>query len=92
MIVINDIKDKSVELYCPLGELIGVVETELQMNDVCIQIKKLGIKTEKSGYYFKCDGCEIDILSTGRIPSLSHLSVSFFDTCQHQLEELLFNK
>ena len=92
MIVINDVRDKSVELYCPAGELIGVVETELQLNDVCIQIKKLGIKGEKSGYYFRCEGCVIDILSTGRIPSLSHLNVSFFDTCTKQLEELLFNK
>lgn len=90
MLVINDIKDKSVDLYCPSGSLIGKVDTEIQMNDICIQIKKLGLKTEKSGYYFICEGCTIDILSNGRIPNLNHLNVSFFDTVTKQLEEIIF--
>ena len=41
MIVINDIKEKPADLYCPAGELIGTVSTDLQMNDVCLQIKRL---------------------------------------------------
>lgn len=90
MIVINDIKDEPVELYCPDKKLIGVVANELQMNDICIQIKNMKLSAEKSGYYFVCQGCEIDIMSNGRIPNLSHLDVTFFETNTKQLEEILF--
>jgi hypothetical protein len=92
MIVINDIKDIPAQLYCPDKKLIGVVTDQLQMNDVCIQIKNMKLPTEKSGYYFVCEGIEIDILSNGRIPNLNHLNISFFGTNCKQLEKLLFNK
>ena len=91
MIQIKDIKDIPAELYCPDGKLIGTIENELQLNDVCIQIKKMKLPTEYSGYKLKTQNCVVDIKSNGRIPNISHLNISLFDTINKQLEELLFN-
>jgi len=91
MVVINDIKDTPVQLYCPAGKLIGTVETGLQVNDVCIQIKRMKKEGEESGYYFICEGERVPIMCNGRIPNLNHLGISFFDINCKQLEEILFS-
>lgn len=91
MVVINDIKDKPAQLYCPSDVLIGTVETALQLNDVCIQIKNMKLEGKESGYYLMYEGVKVDIMCNGRIPNTNALGVpDFFDIGCQQLEEILF--
>ena len=88
MIVINDIKEKPADLYCPAGELIGTVSTDLQMNDVCLQIKRLKLTTEQSGYYFIFGNKRINILSNGRLPRHETIDADFFEIGMKQFSFL----
>lgn len=81
----KDIKD-SVAYLLHNGIEIGAISTELELNDVRLQIAKQRL----NGYYiifYNGDGLqEISILQDG---SLSSWPYGFFDTQQKQLKELV---
>lgn len=79
---INDIKETTATLIDPQGEIVGQIESQLQLDDIRIQIKKEKI----SGYTIKWVNHLITISVDGY---LSEWPFGFFDITDLQLEELL---
>ena len=59
----KEIENDLVELFDNLGNKIGNIESGLQMQDVCVQIKK----ENANGYYVIFNGIKTIIESDGRI-------------------------
>lgn len=82
-VVIREIEETVAELYDGDGNHVGQITSEMQLNDVRIQIKTLGL----SGYSILWKGYHhININENGY---LDEWPVGFFDVSICQLEELL---
>ena len=81
-IKINKIKETTAELYGPRGGHIGTITSELQLNDIRIQIMKQNL----SGYYIIWENRQIFINRDGR---LHEWPVGFFDIEENQLYTLM---
>lgn len=81
-IEIRDIQDEPAMLYNPEGTLIGAVETELQLNDVLIQIRS----QSRRGYYLTFRDRRLDIGEDGRVKQVPS---GFFNTASEQLKSIL---
>ncbi len=79
---INNIKETTATLIDPQGVVVGQIESQLQLDDIRIQIKKQKI----SGYTIKWTNYLITIFENGH---LSEWPFGFFDITDLQLEELL---
>ncbi len=87
MIEIKDIQEIACQLYDPEGNLIGVIDTELQLNDVRLQIKTQSLE----GYYCLFNSLNggqyrIDFDKNGRVDFWPD---GFFDTSMKQCMDLL---
>ena len=79
---INDIKETTATLINPEGIVVGEIKSQLQLDDIRIQIKKQKL----SGYTIKWIDYIIEIFDTG---GLSELPFGFFDIMDIQLNELI---
>ena len=79
---INDIKETTATLINPEGIVVGEIKSQLQLDDIRIQIKKQKL----SGYTIKWIDYMIEIFDTG---GLSELPFGFFDIMDTQLNELI---
>jgi hypothetical protein len=93
-IKIRDLKEPHYLLYNPKGELIGEVTSELQYNDVRLQIAERGI----SGYYFRSkdeiipitnDGVTDRPLYNGNLDIIKRLLKT---QCKRRIDETTANK
>ena len=82
MVKINDIKETTCTLIDPQGTVVGKIKSQLQLDDVRIQIKKQQI----SGYTIEWQEQIINISKYGR---LDPWPFGFFDITDIQLNELL---
>lgn len=60
---VKDIEVDEVELHGPDGNLIGILESGIQLQDVCVQIKNQSLE----GYYIMFNGYKTFIETDGRI-------------------------
>lgn len=86
MLKINNVVDMTVEVYHN-DKLIGTIDTQYQLNDIRLQVKKQKL----SGVYFifvrsNDDVIRIDCDSNG---NLSKWPKGFFDVIEKQLRELV---
>ncbi len=82
MIKINEIKEPVCKLYDDADNLVGDINSALQLNDVRIQIKNQKAK----GYYVMWKGRTIRIDSRG---NLEEWPIGFYDNGDKQLDELI---
>ena len=82
MVVINEIAEPISELFHPDGTKIGTITSNLQVNDICIQI----MKQKLEGYYFMFEGKKVVIENDGRI---YNAPFGFYNKHSEQLRELL---
>ena len=80
-VVINKIEEPTVSLFTPNGVLVGEITSDLQLNDVRLQIKRQNLE----GYYIEYEEEKILISSSGRLKGRKGL----YDLMDKQLEELL---
>jgi len=85
MIRKNNIKDKPCELYNPDGKWMWRINSELEFNDVRIQIKNQKL----TGYYVYFKGQRHEIDSDGRLITRQ---VGLFDTASNQMRALLYRQ
>ncbi len=86
-VVVKSIQERKAAVYNPEGVFLGCVTNELEMMDVRLQIKRLGL----SGYYFDAQDSDgeyhkIEIYSNG---VLSEYPKGFFDMGEKMLTELI---
>jgi hypothetical protein len=86
MIRKNNIKDEPCELYNPDGGFMWTLNSELEFNDVRIQIKNQKLK----GYYISFKGQRYEIDSDGRLPI--YRPSGLFDTASNQMRALLYRQ
>jgi hypothetical protein len=84
-IEIREIHDKPADLYSPRDTFIGTIYSELQLHDVCLQIKK----HKCNGYYLMFEQKRIEIFSNGKIIKPPK---GFFDTINSQITKIVFDK
>lgn len=63
MIKINEIKEEKVYLYNPNDDLIGIITSELQFNDVRLQI----VQQKLEGYYIVWNDQKYEINKIGHL-------------------------
>ena len=85
MIRKNKIKDKSCELLGPNNTRLWTIESQLEFNDVRIQIKEQSL----SGYQVLFEGQRYEIDSNGRLPIWPK---GLFDTASNQMRALLYRQ
>lgn len=86
MIKIRKIKETICQLYDPQDNLVGTIRSELQLNDVRLQIKEQNI----SGYYIMWKDKGLDYhINIDRKGTLENWPVGFYDTAIGQCEKLL---
>ena len=81
-IKINEIKETTATLIDPQGIIVGEIKSQLQLDDVRIQVKKQKV----SGYTIKWGDYIIEIFDTG---GLDEWPFGFFDIGDIQLNELI---
>ena len=81
-IKINDIKETTATLIDPQGVIIGKITSQLQLDDIRIQIKEQQV----SGYTIKWTTYIIEISKDGH---LDEWPFGFFDIMDIQLEKLI---
>ena len=79
---INDIKETTADLIDPQGVVVGEIKSQLQLDDVRIQIKEQKV----SGYTIKWTDYTIEISKNGH---LDKWPFGFFDIMDIQLNKLL---
>jgi hypothetical protein len=78
----RNLKETECSLYGPDGSFIGIIDSEIILNDVRLQIKRQQLE----GYYIIFENNKITIHLNGK---LNHWPNGFFRTWTDQLFELL---